>query len=290
MSAASNDSPWIAEADDQTFQQVVVERSRELPIVVDFWAEWCQPCRLLGPILEKLAREYDGKFLLVKVETEKAPSITGAMGVQSIPAVYGLRDGQLLDYFVGLLPEVQIRSWLDRLLPSPAETLVAEARAAADTDPAAAEAKYKEAASLDPNLASARIALAELLLDGQRTAEAQAVLDELERRGYLEPEAEKLKARIHLAGQSGKAIDLDQLRAAVESDPKNLAAKLELAEALAATQHHQEALDTALTIVPSGKKDFVEPARKLMVDLFHLLEDQPELVNEYRRKLSSALY
>lgn len=290
MSTASDKSPWVIEADDQTFQQLAVERSRALPIVVDFWAEWCQPCRLLGPILEKLAREFDGKFLLVKVETEKAPSIASAMGVQSIPAVYGLRDGQLLDYFVGLLPEVQIRSWIERLLPSPAEALVAEARAAAATDPVTAEAKFKQAAELDPNLASARIALAELFLDAQRTEEAQAILDELERRGYLEPEAEKLKARIHLASQSGKAVDLDQLRAAVQTDPKSLSAKLELAEGLAATQQYQEALETALAIVQSGKKEFVEPARKLMVDLFHLLEDQPELVNEYRRKLSTALY
>lgn len=290
MSTASDKSPWVIEADDQTFQQLAVERSRALPIVVDFWAEWCQPCRLLGPILEKLAREFDGKFLLVKVETEKAPSIAGAMGVQSIPAVYGLRDGQLLDYFVGLLPEVQIRSWIERLLPSPAEALVAEARAAAATDPVTAEAKFKQAAELDPNLASARIALAELFLDAQRTEEAQAILDELERRGYLEPEAEKLKARIHLASQSGKAVDLDQLRAAIQTDPKSLPAKFELAEGLAATEQYQEALETALAIVQSGKKEFVEPARKLMVDLFHLLEDQPELVNEYRRKLSTALY
>jgi putative thioredoxin len=290
MSTASDKSPWVIEADDQTFQQLAVERSRELPIVVDFWAEWCQPCRLLGPILEKLAREFDGKFLLVKVETEKAPSIAGAMGVQSIPAVYGLRDGQLLDYFVGLLPEVQIRSWIERLLPSPAETLVAEARVLAAIDSATAEMKFKQAAELDPNLASARIALAELFLDAQRTEEAQTILDELERRGYLEPEAEKLKARIHLASQSGKAVDLDQLRAAVAADPKSLSAKLALAEGLAASQQYQESLEAALTIVQSGKKEFVEPARKLMVDLFHLLEDQPELVNEYRRKLSTALY
>jgi putative thioredoxin len=290
MPAASESSPWIVEADDQIFQQVAVERSRELPVVVDFWAEWCQPCRLLGPILEKLAREFDGKFLLVKVETEKAPSIAGAFGVQSIPAVYGMRDGQLLDYFVGLLPEVQIRSWLERLLPSAAETLVAEARAVLQSDPAGAEAKLKQAAELDVNLASARIALAELLLDRQRGDEAGRIIEELENRGYLEPEAEKLKARLHLAAQSEKAVNLDALRAAAAADPKNLSARLELAEGLAAGQQYQEAFEAALSVVQSGKKEFVEPARKLMVDLFHLLEDQPDLVTEYRRKLSTALY
>jgi putative thioredoxin len=128
------------------------------------------------------------------------------------------------------------------------------------------------------------------MLDSERNQEAGHVIEELEKRGYLEPEAEKLKARLHLAAQSGKAVDLDVMRAAVAADPKSLTAKLELAEGLAAGQQYQEALETALAIVQSGKKEFVEPARRLMVDLFHLLEDQPELVTEYRRRLSTSLY
>src|SRR5262245_45410134 len=92
-------SPWIIEARQDTFQQYVVSRSREITVVIDFWATWCQPCRLLAPILEKLADEYQGKFLLVKAETEKLPNIAAAFGVQSIPAVYAVRDGELVDYF-----------------------------------------------------------------------------------------------------------------------------------------------------------------------------------------------
>lgn len=287
---ADETSSWVIEADDATFQERVVERSRELPIVIDFWATWCQPCRLLGPILEKLAREFNGKFLLAKVETEKAPNIAAAFNVQSIPAVYGLRDGQLLDFFVGLLPEPQIRGWLERLLPTPAEQLVADAKSLAAQDPPAAEAKLREAAALDANLASARIALAELLLDQQRFDEAATVLAELEKRGYLEPEAEKLKARQHLAAQADRPHDLEALRKAVVDAPNNLQAKLDLAAVLAAERHFAEALEIALAVVSSGKKEFVEPARALMVDLFRLLEDQPELVTEYRRRLSTALY
>ena len=290
MSKTDSPSPWIVDADDQTFQQLAVERSRGLPVVVDFWAEWCGPCRMLGPILEKLAREFDGKFLLAKVETEKAPNIAAAFGVQSIPAVYGLRDGQLFDYFVGLLPEGQIRSWIERLLPTPAEQLLADARALAVSDPQAAEAKYKEAAAADPNLAPAKIGLAELLLEQGRVDAAIQLLDELEQRGFLEPEAEKLKARLHMAAQADKGVDLKQLRAAAEADPTNLQARLDLAQGLAADQQFQQALETALSVVQSGKKDFVEPARQLMVDLFRLLEDQPDLVTEYRRKLSTSLY
>lgn len=290
MTNPDEQSPWIVEADDATFQREAVDRSREVPVVVDFWAEWCQPCRLLSPILDSLAREYDGKFVLVKVNTEQAPGIAAGFGVQSIPAVYALRDGQLLDAFVGLLPEEQIRQWLDRLLPTPAEQLVAAGRQLAGSDPAAAEAKLNEAIQLDANLAAARIALAELLVQQGRTDEGRALIEELEQRGFLEPEAETVKAQLHMAEQSGKAGDLDALRAAVDSDPGNLQAKVELAEALAASQQFQPALETALAVVETHNKQFVEPARELMVDLFRVLGDDHELVREFRRKLSTALY
>jgi len=128
-----------------------------------------------------------------------------------------------------------------------------------------------------------------LLEQGQVGAAIQ-LLDELEQRGFLEPEAEKLKAQLHMAAQADKGVDLKQLQTAAEVDPSDLRAKLDLAQGLAAAKHFQEALDTALMVVQSGKKEFVEPARQLMVDLFRLLEDQPELVTEYRRKLSTALY
>jgi putative thioredoxin len=289
MSQPPDNSPWIIDALDQSFQREAVERSRDVPVVVDFWAPWCQPCRMLSPILEQLAREYAGKFVLVKVDVDQAQGIAAGFGVQSIPAVYALRDGRLVDSFAGLVPEGQIRAWLDRLLPSPAEQLVADARMLASTDPKTAEAKYREAAGLDPNLAAAKIALAEMLVGQRRTPEAQKIIEDLEDRGFLEPEAEKVKAALHLAQQADKAGDLDTLRAAA-ADPKNLQARLELAEALAAKQDYQQALETALAIVQAHQPKFVEPAREFMVDLFRVLGDEHELVSEYRRKLSTALY
>jgi putative thioredoxin len=290
MAETSETSPWILDAEEATFQQQVVERSREILVVIDFWAEWCQPCRLLGPILEKLAREYDGKFLLVKAETEKLPNIAAAFGVQSIPAVYALRDGNLLDFFVGVRDERQLRPWIDRLLPSPAETLVNEARALAASDAKQAEAKFREAATLDPNLAAAQIGLAELLLNQGRPDETAAILAELEQRGFLEDEAEKLKARLHVMSGQQAPHDLEALRSKVAADAKNLAARLELAEALAASGEHKEALDTALAVVETHDKQYKDRARELMVDLFRLLPEDSPLVSEYRRRLSTALY
>lgn len=290
MSNTTENSAWIVDADEATFQQAAVERSRDVLVVVDFWAPWCQPCRLLGPDLEKLAQDSAGKFLLVKVDIDKSPNIAASFCVQSIPAVYAMRDGQLLDFFVGLRPAEQIRAWIDRMLPTPAEQLVAEARQLEATDPKAAEAKYREAARLDPNLATAEIGLAGLALAQGRTDDARAILDELEKRGFLEPEAEKLKAQLHLACSSGSPADLDAVRSAASANPKDMAGRLKLAEALAAQSEYEEALQTALAIVESGRKEFVEPARKLMVDVFRLLSDDSPLVTEYRRRLSTALY
>src|SRR5262249_50964431 len=127
MTAANEKSPWIVDAEEATFDQVVVQRSRELLVLIDFWATWCGPCRLLGPILENLASDYKGKFLLAKADTDKLPGIAASFGVQSIPAVYAMRDGQLLDFFVGAMSESQVRGWIERLLPSAAEELVAAA-------------------------------------------------------------------------------------------------------------------------------------------------------------------
>lgn len=289
MSIPSEASPWIIDADEATFQTAAVERSRELPVVVDFWAPWCQPCLLLGPVLEKLAGDYAGKFLLVKADVDKLPSIAAGFGVQSIPAVYAMRDGQLLDFFVGLKSEEQLRGWIDRLLPTPAEQLVIQARSLATSDPKAAETKYLEASGLDANLASAKIGLAKLLLEQGRADETHVILDELEQRGFLEPEAEKLKAQLHLAAPANSSVDLAKLRAAA-ADPKNLPAGLALAEGLASQGQYEEALATALAVVQSGKKEFVEPARQMMVDVFRLMPDDSPLVTDFRRRLSTALY
>jgi putative thioredoxin len=283
-------NPNIVETTEATFERDVIERSMEVPVVVDFWATWCQPCRQLGPILEKLAREADGAFVLVKAETERVPNIAAGFGVRSIPAVFAIKGGRVVDSFLGLLPESAIRTFIERLQPTPAEKKVAEARRLVETDPAAAEALYREAIALAPNEPAARIGLARALLAQDRVAEGQELITALEARGFLEPEAEKLKAELILRASGEDAGDLDALRAEAAAHPDDLGLRFKLAEALAAAGHFAEALELALTIVEEGPKDLRESARKLMISIFQLLPDESELASEYRRKLSAALY
>ncbi|MDR3622882.1 MAG: thioredoxin, partial [Paludisphaera borealis] len=226
--------PYILDATSESFAVDVIERSRTAPVVVDFWAPWCGPCKMLGPVLEKLAREYDGKFTLVKVDVDQASDVAGSFGVRSIPAVFGVRDGQVFDAFTGVLPENSIRQWIDRLLPSPAETLITQAQALEATDPQTAEAKYAEALAIIPDLPEALLGLARLALAAGRTEEAAGVIFALERRGFLEPEGEKLKAELILRTQAANSGGVDAARAALADEPKHQARKFALAEALAA--------------------------------------------------------
>lgn len=281
--------PHVVDATRDAFEQQVILRSKEVPVVVDFWAAWCQPCRMLGPVLEKLAAEYAGRFELVKADSDQLGDYAAAFGVQGIPAVFGLRDGRIVDSFVGVLPEQSIRAWLDRLLPNEAQTLAAEARAIEEGDPAGAEAKYRAALAKDENLVPARIGLARTLAALGRADDARAEITRLERRGYLEPEAEAVKADLTLAEGGADSGGLEAARAEVAADPDDLSARYHLAEALAASRQYAEALEICLDLVERDRKGVGESARQTMLAIFNLLPGDDPLAVDYRRKLSFAL-
>lgn len=283
-------SPFIIDTTSETFEADVVSRSNEVPVVIDFWAEWCAPCKRLGPILESLAREYAGKFILVKVDTEKSPDIAAGFNVQSIPAVFAVRDGRVIDSFVGLLPEASLRAFVEGLFPSEAETAVAEGFQLEATDSKGAEACYRRALKLAPDLPTAEIGLARVLLARGEVVEVKAWLKRLEARGFLEPEAERIKAELALREGAESVGGLETVRAKVEADPKNLQSRFELAEALASAGQHEEALTIALDLVERDPKVLREPARKLMLNIFQLLPPESEILADFRRQLSSAIY
>jgi putative thioredoxin len=283
-------SPHVIETTAERFEADVIERSREVPVVLDFWAAWCQPCRMLAPLLETLAAEYDGKFVLVKADTDQVPQYASAFNVQGIPAVFALRDAQVVESFTGLLTESQLREWLKAVVPSEAEALAKAAAVLESSDRAAAEANYRAALALDPRLVAAEIGLARVLLAGGDRTTARQTIDKLEERGFLEPEAVRLKALLQLDEGAVGQGELDRLRQAAKAASKDSALTLQLAEALLAAGKYDEALPLCLEIVASERGAVREQARERMLDAFRVLGNDHELTNDFRRKLAMALY
>lgn len=282
-------SEHVLDVTTQNFVAEVIERSSTVPVVVDFWAEWCGPCRALSPVLERLADEYGGQFLLAKVDIDRNPEVAGQFGVRSIPAVFAVRDGAVADGFVGVQPESMIRQWLERLLPTEAERLAAAARGLETADPREAEAKYHAALTLQPDLPQAQVGLARLALADGRLEEASTLMAALERQDFLGPEAEKLKAELVLRAQAQDGGSVDAARAALAARPDDLSLKFQLAEALAASRQYAEALALCLNLVECDRKGVGEQARQTMIAIFKLLPPSDELVTEYQRQLSLVL-
>ena len=282
--------PWIIEPTVETFEKDVVERSLQVPVVVDFWATWCEPCQELGPVLERLARELKGQFILAKIDVDKQPDIAGWFGVQQIPVVFAIVNGQPVDQFKGSLPEDQIRKWMQRFLPSPAEMCLKEGRELEATSATQAEEKYRAALELESGMPEAQIGLMRVLTAQHKDDAAREVLNSLEARGYLEPEAQNVKAELELRAAALEAGDVGQARAAAVANPENLNLQLLLADALAAAHSYPEALEICLGLVQNHKAEMGEKAKETMVKIFTALGSSSELVQQYRRKLATALY
>ncbi len=282
--------PWIIETTVETFDKDVIERSMKLPVIVDFWATWCGPCQELGPVLEKLTREANGKFLLLKVDVDKQAEIAGWFGVQQIPVVFAIVNGQPVDQFMGNLPEAEVRTWLQKFLPSPVESLLMEATALEATSATEAEAKYRAALELQADLPAGQIGLARALTAQHRDEEASAIIQEMEKRGFLEPEGQQVKTELELRAAALESGGVGAARAAVAAQPDNLDLQLQLADALAVAHAYPEALEICLNLVKNHKAVMGEKAKSTMVQIFTVLGATSELAQQYRRKLSTAFY
>lgn len=280
VAASEHEGPLVFDVTDATFQRDVVERSTTTPVVVDLWAEWCGPCRTLGPMLESAVTERGGDVVLAKVDTDANPGVAQAFRVQSIPAVFGLRDGQVVAQFVGVRPEPELARFLDDLAPSPADRAAQRARV---LDGAARRDALEEALELEPQHREASLALAELLVD-----------DDPDRARALatphrpDPAAEAVLTRVQLAGEAGSDEQLAELRGQL-GQRRDGTTLLELGRALAARGEHDEAIEHLLAAVELGG-DTREDAREQLVALFGVLGDDDPRVGSARPRLARALF
>jgi len=268
------------------FQAAVLDESRSRPVVVDFWAPWCGPCKSLKPILEKLAAEYGGKFRLVKVNADDNQALSQQYGVRGIPAVKAFVDGEMVDEFSGALPEAEVRAFLDRLVPGPAEDLRAQAAAArAAGDPSAALQLLADASKLDPQHIGIRLDAAEIMLDLNEADEAQRLLGSVAD-DDADPRVAQLKARLQFLG----AADADEaaLQARIAADSNDLEARLALANLAIAGQRYEDGMEQLLEIVRRDRNFQDDIGRKTLLSVFNLLGGG-ELASRYRRLLASAL-
>jgi len=274
-----------------SFEDDVLRASAARPVLVDFWAPWCGPCRTLAPILERVADEFAGRMTLVKVNSDEEPQVAARYGVRGIPNCKLFVDGEVVDEFTGALPEGGIRAFLQRALPSPAASLVAEAASRAQAgDHDAALAMLERALAVDPEDEGALLLRAEVLLAAKQVDDARAVIAKLEepRRSLRDPQRlAALAARAALA--HGAAVDLAALARAAAADPVDCAAKLAYAQALAAAGDYEPALSELLAIVRTDRRFGDDVGRRTMLTVFAALPGDSELVRRYRRELASAL-
>lgn len=281
--------PWIVDVTEENFQQAVVEPCQEVPVVVDFWAPWCAPCRALGPVLERLTNERKGRVILAKVNTEEAPELAGYFRISAIPAVKVFYQGRIVHQFEGVLPEDDLRELFDQLAPD-ADPALTQAQAAEGAAPAQAEQQYRALTEQQPDNAEARLGLARALLAQDKLDEIEAVLEPVEASGDVGAEADRIKALAFLVRAARDLPDEASLARKASADPKDAQARLELGVRQAARGEYEKALATLFSAAELDFKLATGKAREAMVKVFYALGTSHALANEYRGKLARLLY
>jgi putative thioredoxin len=297
IGAAAGGGAPVMDVTTATFMAEVVDGSFETPVIVDFWAPWCGPCRQLGPILEKLARASNGAVRLVKVNIDESPEIAQQMRIQSIPAVYAFKDGRPVDGFVGALPESQVRQFIQRLgaqgggNAALAEAMETAKAALQSGDAKSAGALYQQILQHDPANVEALAGLARALIARGEFDRARQVLDRVPKEGAGHAEIAAARAALDLAEAGKKAMaQSGKLRARLQQNPDDHEARLELATALFGGGEREAAIDELLTLYKRDRQWNEEAARKQLVKFFEAMGPTDPLTLSARRRLSSLMF
>lgn len=283
------ESPYIVDVTRENFAQVL-EASSKVPVLMDFWAGWCQPCKVLMPVLAKLADEYDGRFLLAKLDTEENQDIAARFGIRSIPTVKLIRDGRLVDEFTGALPEREVRAFLDRHIGRESDGDVAEAEQRLQAgDTAGAIALLQKARADDPDNSSIALVLAKAQAVAGDVEAAEATLDSLPEGDRNKPEALALRSRFYFAEQVAGVPATPALEAALAAHPDDAETRLQLALRKVVDEDYDAALELLLELMRKHRAFREDVARRTLLKVFELLGSDPR-VGVYRRRMTSLLY
>jgi len=275
---------------EQDFLQEVIEKSKTVPVVVDFWAPWCGPCQILKPVLEKLAEEYQGKFFLAKVNADENQALSAQFGVRGIPSVKAVYNGEIINEFSGALPEPAVRDFLQQIIPNESEVKRQEAMAVYDSgDLQGALTLLKKAVELDENNFKAQINLAGLLFENQELQAARDIIEKLPANIQLEESVKELSTKIELSERTSELPDKQTLIKQVQEDDNNLQARLNLANHYINEQQYEDAFDLLFDVLKKDRHYDDDIARKTMLSVFTLLGPQDPRVRNARKTLASLL-
>lgn len=285
------DSPYIFEANLQTFQKLVIEQSQETTVLVDFWADWCQPCKTLMPILSKLADDYQGAFVLVKVNSDENKELSTQFGVRSLPTVKVFKNGEMVDEFMGVLPEPQIREFIDKHRTRASEGLRQQALqlySSGEVDQA--ENLLKQVLETDPDYHEAALELAVILLAQDKVDEAEAVVADIPEDKVEATQLAALQVQIQKKKLQQEAGDVTELEKQAADNPDDLQIMLDLAKTYIANEDAESGLALYLKVMQKDRSFGDDAGRKGLLDTFTFLEPDNPLVKQYRGKMFSLLH
>lgn len=273
------------------FQTLVIDSSFKQPVLIDFWADWCEPCKTMTPLLEKLAKEYGGGFILAKVDTDKEQELAMHIGIKSLPTLKLIVDGQVADERTGAISEGELRAFLNQFISSESDKLMAAATDALN------QGRTEEALDLmnqalakDPSNVELKIKIATISLDMGNQEGAITLLDSLDSEGRKNEQAIKLRTQIEISGQLENIPELDQIDQQLATNPNDLQALLDKSTRLSATGDYEAALECAMRIVEKDNAFQNGAGQAKLLSLFDLLGGNHPSVQKYRRKLFTLLH